>query len=181
MRMKIVDYPSDIESPEFPASFEIQSKHIGSIGEAVIGAKLDPPEPIGYAIADFYRDIAPDFVDISKPGLNFSSNKKMFVVEDGENTYKWESDGSISVKYRLQVNDFETKQKIRNEYGTTSWSYEFPVEIKSGGAKLDYNNQRTVMEYYSGIEGVQPLYISVTLNELPDKITTEKVQFIGLD
>ena len=37
------------------------------------------------------------------------------------------------------------------------------------------------MEYYFGIEGVQPLYISVTLNELPDKITTEKVQFIGLD
>lgn len=177
--MKGVDYPSDMESPEFPASFEIQSKHIGSIGEAIIGAKLDPPEPIGYAIADFCREIAPDFVDISKPGFNFSSNKRMFVVENSEKTYKWESDGSINVQYRPRTDDFETRQKIRNEYGTTSWSYEFPVEIKSGGAKLDYNNQRTVMEYYSGIEGVQPVYISVTLKELPDKITIERVQFIG--
>jgi len=105
----------------------------------------------------------------------------MFVVENDEKTYKWESDGSINVQYRPQMDDFETRQKIRNEYGTTSWSYEFPVEIKSGGAKLDYNNQRTVMEYYSGIEGVQPVYISVTLNELPDKITIERVQFIGQD
>jgi hypothetical protein len=55
------------------------------------------------------------------------------------------------------------------------------VEIKSGGAKLDYKNQRKVMEYYSGLEAIQPVYISIILNELPDKITIDRVQFIGID
>jgi hypothetical protein len=178
--MKIPDYPSDMESPDFPASFEIQSKHIGSIGEAIIGAKVDPPEPIGYAIADFCREVAPDFVEVSNLGFNFSQNKRMFIVEHGENTYKWESDGSIDVQYRHRKGDFEARQKIKNEYGTTTWAYEFPVEIKSGGAKLDYKNQRKVMEYYSGLEAIQPVYISIIIIQLPDKIPIYCFHFIGI-
>lgn len=142
----------------FPISIEIEPKHVGWIGEEIFNQFHWPPEPIQAVLREYCRQEAPDWVDIEEFCFRNRGGKKMFVVEKEDEILKWECDGVIGTSYSVSTIDQEKR------YDEKSWSYKFLVEIKTGEAKLDYQNQRTVMEYYSQKEGIQPLYIRLGID-----------------
>lgn len=164
---------------DFPTVVDVATKQIGDLGEALFFAKLSPPEPVVEMLRDHLATEAPEWVDPSAVSFTADDTTKLYVLDRDGEEMKWESDGTIKASHRLSWADQpDVAEQVREEYGSTWWDYSFPVEIKTGGAKLDYRTQREVMEYVSTREDTQPIYVQIGVDGLPETFTIERLQFI---
>lgn len=163
----------------FPAPVDIQSKHVGAIGEAIFTASYDPLDPIPYYLREFCRDVVPDWVPADDVRFQARQSDKTYLVDQEKDTDQWKCDARITASYRVRASESpEQYEEVSVEYGTTRWDYTFPVEIKTGGATLDYDNQRRVMEVVAEQDAVQPIYVRLGIEDLPETVTIERFEFI---
>ena len=166
--------------PNEEISLPVKSQHIGKFGEVVVKNPSGLPKRIQEILLDYCTYQVPDWVIVD--GISFyirDSDKRYITVVDGEEV-GWDCDAIIHASYRHrdQVEDLDYFEFIER-HETTKWEYKFLVEIKTGGASLDYQNQRKVMEYYSDKDGMQSLYIHVNIDDIPESYLIDRVEFIG--
>lgn len=164
----------------FPITQDVRSQDIGEIGEVLIGGTKQPPDAVKVFLREYCRDLVPEWVEADEIRFNNDSTERLFVVDSEGDTIRWKPDVVVEASYRVRFSDGEERyHRVLDEYGTNRWEYDFPVEIKTGAAKLDYQNQREVMEHTSKRPNYQCIYIQVDIDDLPDKYQISNIELIG--
>jgi len=162
---------------DFPIAVDIDTAEVGLLGEALFRNHPVPPEPVRLFLREWCREEAPDWVSITELEFKTDPEEQRFVIEKADDTFRWRCDAIITTSYRLtRAKNPDRYDELHQTHGTTRWEYRFPIEIKTGAAKLDYDNQRTVMEYLSAEDRTQPMLIKVDIESVPDSYSIESIQ-----